>query len=326
MKKIPGFVDLQVNGFCGVDFSSPELTPESLARSAEALLRRGTAAFLPTLISSPPETYRRNLPLIAEAVKSSEFAGRLLGIHLEGPFISPEPGAVGAHDPRYVLPPNIDLFHELCDLADGTVKLITIAAEAPGAEELAREAVARGVVVSLGHQLAGEEEILRLAGAGATGLTHLGNGVPNMVHRFRNPIWAGLAAEGLSAMLIADGHHLPAPVLKVFVRAKGADKVIVVSDSAPLAGLPPGRYTTLGNEVVLEESGLLHNPAKGCMVGSSATMLQCMNHLASLGLLRVGDLLKVGFYNPLHLIGVEPGSLTAHTHLRFDAKNAVFSV
>jgi len=309
MTTIPGFVDLQVNGFGGVDFSSPDLTQEDFLRACRRLFSAGTAAFLPTVITSSAETYRRNLPLIAAAMALPEFRGHLPGIHLEGPFISREPGAVGAHDPESVRPPSIEFFDQLCEWAGGTVRLLTLAADQPGAAELARHAAGRDVRVSLGHHLAVDADLQRLADAGACALTHLGNGLPNMLPRLANPIWAGLAEDSLTAMIITDGHHLPRAALTAIVRAKGANRLIVVSDAAPLAGLPPGRYTTLGNEAVLEPSGLLHNPAKGCMVGSSATIFQCMNHLASLKLLTPAELIRVGFCNPLRLIGVEARSI-----------------
>ena len=318
MKNIPGFVDLQVNGFLGVDFSDPNLTEADFVRACRELLGRGTAAFLPTVITSPTQAYEHNLPLITDALGRPEFAGRLPGIHMEGPFVSPEPGAVGAHNPEWAQPPSTGFFDKLYELPGGKISLLTLAADLPGAAELTRHAVGRGVRVSLGHQLAAEADLERLAQAGATALTHLGNALPNMIHRHLNPIWAGLAADDLTAMLIADGHHLPPALLKTAIRTKGVDKVIVVSDASPLAGMQPGRYTTMANEVVLEESGLLHNPAKGCMVGSSATMLQCMNHLASLNILTENDLLRVGYYNPLRLIGVDPASIPAGRSLRFD--------
>jgi len=309
MIALPGFVDLQVNGFGGVDFSSPDLTQESFLRACRALFASGTAAFLPTVITSPAQTYRRNLPLIAAAMQLPELRGRLPGMHIEGPFISPQPGAVGAHNPDWVLPPSIEFFEKLREWAGGTVRLLTIAADQPGAAELARHAAIRGVRVSLGHHLATDSDLRRLADAGACALTHLGNGLPNTLPRLANPIWAGLAEDSLTAMIIADGHHLPRAALTAIVRTKGAGRLIVVSDAAPLAGLPPGLYHTLGNEAVLEPSGLLHNPAKGCLVGSSATIMQCMNHLASLKLLTPAELIRVGFCNPLRLIGVEARSI-----------------
>jgi N-acetylglucosamine-6-phosphate deacetylase len=149
-------------------------------------------------------------------------------------------------------------------------------------------------------------------------LTHLGNGLPDLIRRHHNTIWEGLANDDLTVMMIADGHHLPASMLQTYLRAKGVEKIVVVSDAAPIAGFPPGEYETLGNTVVLEESGLLRNPEKGCMVGSSATMLVCMNHLASLGLLDLDGLRRVGFDNPLALIGLSPSDVDATETLRYD--------
>ena len=325
MRTIAGFVDLQVGGFLGTDFSSPELTPEAFAWACRELLKRGTAAFLPTMITCPIPVYRRNLALMAEVMVWEEFRGRILGLHVEGPFISPEPGAAGAHDPRYVRAPDVALLQELLAWADGQVRLITLAAELPGADALARYAVDRGITVSIGHTLATADDMERLARAGATALTHLGNGVPNTLPRHENPIWAGLAQDALSAMLIADGHHLPAPVLKAMLRAKGIERSIIVSDASPVAGLPPGEYTTLGNRAILEPSGRLHNPEKGCLVGSAATMLECMNHLAALRLLSFEELITVGVYNPLRLIGMEISAIPAGAGVRFDQKTTTFS-
>jgi N-acetylglucosamine-6-phosphate deacetylase len=323
---IPGFVDLQVNGYRGVDFSSQDLTEEAFVGACRALLDAGTVAFLPTLITSPVEVYQHHLPLIARVMARDEFQGRLLGIHLEGPFISAQPGAVGAHNPEFVREPDVSLLQQLVGWADGGIRLLTLAAEMEGAEELAHLAASLGITVSIGHSLAGEADLKRLACTGATGLTHLGNGLPNMLPRHDNPIWAGLANDALMAMVIADGHHLPAPVLKAFIRAKGAERIVVVSDASPIAGLPPGRYITLGNVAVLEESGRLHNPEKQCLVGSSATMLQCMNHLASLGLLSLDELLAVGFLNPLGLIGVDPTDIHAEFELLWDDGTATFLI
>ena len=329
MKKklqIPGFVDVQVNGFRGVDFSSPDMTEESCATACRQLLGLGTAAFLPTVITSPLSLYERNLPLVARVIRREEFRGRLPGLHLEGPFISREPGAVGAHSPKWVSEPDPGLIERLLELADGTVRLLTIAAELKGADDLARVATKHKVSVSIGHTLADDADLERMVKAGATALTHLGNGLPNQVNRHRNPVWAGLANDDLTAMIITDGHHLPAPVIKTMIRAKGADRIVVVSDASPAAGLPPGRYRFLDNDAVLEPSGRLHNPAKQCLVGSSATMLQCMNFLAPLGLLSLDELLAVGFFNPLRLIGVPSQSVPSGAGLFYDESSRSFSV
>ena len=321
---VPGLVDLQVNGFKGVDFSSKELTEADFVRAYKEIIKDGTSAFLPTMISSAVEVYRRNLAIFANVVEKEEFKGRLLGVHLEGPFISSVNGARGAHNKQWVRKPDIRLLEQLNEWANGIVKLITISAELEGAEELCRYAVGRGIAVSLGHQLAGEAEIGQLVRAGATGLTHLGNGVPENLPRHNNPVWAGLANDELMAMVITDGHHLPAILLKTFIRAKGTCRCIVVSDASPVAGLPAGCYNLLGNDVVLEEDGRVYNPHTGYLVGSSATILECMNYLASLGLIPDEQLLTVGFFNPLKLIGVDPDSIQPVVEVLFDERQRRF--
>ena len=304
MSGIPGFVDLQVNGFVGIEFGDRTLTRAGIEKAFRAVLARGTAAFLPTLTTNLPETYRRNIPLVVEVMRSEEFKGRVLGLHLEGPFISSQPGAVGAHDPAYVCPPDVAMLEELLDLGEGQVRLLTVAAEVPGVESLIRFARSRGVTVSIGHSLFSSADLMRAHAAGARALTHLGNGLPNRLPRHPNPIWDGLAHDGFTAMIIADGHHLPASVVKTMARAKGAARLIVVSDCVSVAGLPPGEYDVLGNHAVLEPSGRFYNPEKQCLVGSSATMTACMNFLASLNVFGLDDLVTVGFHNPLRLLGL----------------------
>jgi N-acetylglucosamine-6-phosphate deacetylase len=299
-------VDLQVNGFRGIDFSSPELTGDQVIEVAERLADAGTTAFLATIITSPQEVYRHNLPILAEAANDPLLKGRLLGVHLEGPFLNPGEGARGAHNPDWMISGNVNRLSELFELGGGTIRLLTLAADIDGAESIARAARVNHIAVSLGHHLADTEQITRLRLAGASAITHLGNGLPRMIDRHANPLWPALADEGLTAMIITDGHHLPADLIRVIVRAKTARRIIVTSDSSPLAGMAPGRYHSLGNDCVLDPSGRLYNPATGYLVGSSATMRQCMDHLASLNILTQNELHAVGYVNPLRLIGMDP--------------------
>ena len=324
--KIPGFVDLQVNGYKGVDFSSAQLTEKGVDCVCREMLASGTAAFLATVVTCPDDVYKKNLSLIAKVISSPEFANSVPGIHLEGPFISPQPGAVGAHSPECVRKPSIEYLEKLQQWADGKIKLITIAAEVDGAKELAGYAAQNGITVSLGHQLAGAEEMRRCGQAGATALTHLGNGMPNMVDRHGGPLLAGLASRELAAMIITDGHHLPEQVITAIIECKGISKIIVVSDIACLAGMPPGRYKYWGADVVLEESGLLCVPKKKCLAGSSSTMLECMNYLASLDMLSEEELLEVGFYNPLRLINVEPDTIRSDYAIAYDREKRIFEI
>jgi len=317
---LPGLIDLQVNGYRGVDFSGEDLTEESFTQACRQLLEAGTTAFLPTLITSPAAVYERNLPIIAGVLRREEFAGRVLGIHLEGPFISTQDGARGAHSAQWVRKPDVAYLQELIDLAQGTVRLLTIAADQEGAEEVSRYASSHGVAVSLGHHMANEQDLERLVAVGAKGLTHLGNGVPALLSRHQNAVWAGLANDDLAATIIADGHHLPPAMLKTIIRAKGVGRCIVISDASPLAGLAPGEYWSMGAMVRLQDDGKLFNPATGYMAGSSATILACANHLAGLGLAGLNELSQMCFYNPLRLIGVSPKQVPVEERIFFDAK------
>ena len=255
-------------------------------------------------MTSPKEVYLRNLAVIRSACEKRGLLKQVPGVHLEGPFISNQPGAVGAHRPQCVIPPDCAFFDEIMRKSGNYVKLLTVAAEVPGADALISHASAMGVAVSCGHQLAGSKDLAAAAKAGAKLLTHLGNGCPNLINRHNNMIWAGMANDDLTAMIITDGHHLPGDLIKCIVRVKGADRVIVTSDAAPIAGLPPGRYDDWGNVGILEPNGLYHNPEKGCLIGSSASMSDCVKFLRSLEILDEDGIEKVSRTNPLKMIGM----------------------
>jgi N-acetylglucosamine-6-phosphate deacetylase len=314
-----GFVDLQVNGYLGIDFSQPGLTLEGVRKVTKTLVQRGTVAYCPTVITSSHETYEQNLPILAKAMTKPDLSPHLLGIHLEGPFISPKDGARGAHSLDHVCIPDSSRLERLLDLSEGQVSILTVAPELIGAEALIRYASDRDIEIFLGHHLADANAIRRACEAGATASTHLGNGIPNQLPRHTNPIWDQLAEIDLNALLITDGHHLPDSFIRVVSRVKAPEKMVVTSDSAPVAGYPPGRYQTLGQDVVLEESGRLWNPVGNHLVGSSANMLECMNYLAGLKIMSEADLCQVGYHNPLALIGkdLDLGQFTELPSLRF---------
>ena len=302
--KNPGWVDLQVNGYGGVDFSAPTLTEDEFLRAAEGVLKAGVSLFLPTIVTSSAETYTRNLPLIHKAVEKHGLKKNIPGFHLEGPFLSPKPGAVGAHNPAWIQAPTEENFDRLYDLAGGAVKILTVAADQEGVCTVIRHAAGKGVVVSVGHHLATPADLRAAVAAGARTITHLGNGMPNLSDRHNNPLWAGAAEDDSIGMLICDGHHLPFEVIKCLLRIKGIDRSIVVSDASPVAGLPPGRYHLLGNDAILEPNGKFHNPEKGCLVGSSFVITQCMEYLESKNFLTEAELIQLGRTNPLKLLGM----------------------
>jgi N-acetylglucosamine-6-phosphate deacetylase len=149
-------------------------------------------------------------------------------------------------------------------------------------------------------------DLQRLVDAGARALTHLGNGVPAVIPRHENPVWAGLANDQLTAMIITDGHHLPPSVIKAIIRTKTPARCILVSDASPIAGLSPGTYETLGQRVVLDPSGRLYNPKGNHLVGSSATLVQCTKHLATIDLTTSDDLITMTYHNALKLLNIDP--------------------
>jgi len=296
------YVDLQINGYMGVDFSDPALTEDQFLTTADHILKSGTSLFLPTIVTSSKEVYLRNLGIMYHAAESHGLLKNIPGTHLEGPFISPKPGAVGAHRPEFVREPDCAFFDEIMERSNNYVTILTVAPEVPGMDELIAHAVSRGVVVSCGHQLAGAADLERAAKAGAKLLTHLGNGCPNLIDRHNNMIWAGMACDDLTAMIIADGHHLPEALVKCIIRCKGVDRVVVTSDAAPIAGFPPGRYNCWNNDAILEPNGRFHNPVKGCLVGSSVCVRQCAEFLARIGYSEE-DIDKMTITNPLKAIG-----------------------
>ncbi|MDR0931394.1 MAG: hypothetical protein LBM70_00020 [Victivallales bacterium] len=294
------WVDLQVNGHNGVDYSDPQLTEEAFIRSCEELFAAGTAVFLPTVVTRSEELYRRNLPLIKRTVEKYHLEKQIPGIHLEGPMITSK----GSHDPALIMEcsaKNVRLYHEI---SEGFIKILTLSADAPGAEAAIREAVKLGIIPSVGHHFAGYADIHKATNAGCRLLTHLGNAAPNLVERHENPLLAGLAEERMDAMIITDGHHLPADLIKLILKVKGVDHVIVTSDACSACGYPPGEYELWGNRAILEPCGRLYNPEKQCLVAAAATMEMCMEFLRNLNVLSEAELQKVGRDNALKLLGL----------------------
>ena len=299
-----GFIDLQVNGWMGLDFTREGLTLDDVRRVTRDMVARGTVAFCPTIITGNPDVYRENFQVLAKAMKDPELAPHLPGIHLEGPFISPEPGAVGAHPLQFVLDPDPATFDRFQEWAEGGIRILTMAPERPGAEALIRHAVRQGVTVSIGHHMASNADMARAVASGATLCTHVGNGLPNQIHRHDNPLWWQMACDEVNGMFITDGHHLPAGLITVALRAKTPARFIVTSDASPLAGMPAGNYTIFnGLKVSISGTGRISAESTGGLAGSHSTMFECMNHLASLNLLPERELWRVGFENQARLLG-----------------------
>jgi N-acetylglucosamine-6-phosphate deacetylase len=300
---IPGWVDLQVNGHAGVSFCSPDLRLEQVLEAARLLAGEGTAAFLPTVVTTPLDTMKHCLKVLGQACGRPDLSKHLLGIHLEGPFLSPEPGARGAHPAEHMKPPSLDLFKELQEAAEGHIRILTLAPEIPGALGLI-EAIAADVVCSLGHSNAGYECLRNAVAAGLRMGTHIGNGMPSMVPRHDNTVIAQFALDEIISSLITDGFHLPPGFIRACLAAKGVERCCIISDQTHLAGMPPGEYSLGVTPVVLEPSGFLHMRDEPYLAGSSRTMAACMEYLASLGFASDSDLVQLGYRTPLSLFGL----------------------
>lgn len=303
MNPLRGFVDLQVNGFRGVGFADPGLSEDNAASALRGLIHDGTAIFLPTLVTAEAAVYERNLPLLARVLASAEFATHCPGLHLEGPFLCPRDGAAGAHQPASMRLGDPAFLDRLWEWSAGRIRLITVAANIAGAPALIAHARRLGITVSLGHHTADGDDLARAIDAGATALTHLGNGLPHLIDRHHNPLIAGLAEDRLQAMVIGDGHHLPWSLLRVILRAKGLERCCLVSDAAPIANHPPGTYACLGATGEISAEGRLSNPLTGYLIGSSFTLRRVVNATRRALGLDDATMRRLAVENPLRLIG-----------------------
>lgn len=283
----PGLWDLQVNGYAGVDFNGPPVLPDEALRLTRSLWKQGVTSFFPTVITHTPDRITASLKAICRAMhRHGDVDRSVAGIHLEGPFISPEDGPRGAHDKQHVRPPDTELFFRWQEAAEGKIRIITLSPEWPGSPEFIARCVSTGVKVSIGHTAASPVQIRDAIAAGATMSTHLGNGCHLMLPRHSNYLWEQLASEELWCGIISDGFHLPDAVLKVFLKAK-PDKSFLVSDTTSFAGLPPGVYTGhIGGEVELSPEGrLCVRDTPDILAGSAQSLLWCVTKLIRKGIL-----------------------------------------
>ena len=303
---IRSWIDLQVNGYGGVDFNAPGLTAEAVRSVTEKLEADGTVGYLPTLVTGDPEVLIGNVRTVMAARRRYAVCEKnILGFFLEGPFISDKPGAVGTHPVEWVRSPDLGLFNRFQDAAEGLVKMVNVAAEVPRMPDFVRSLSESGVTVSLGHQLAkSPADVEDCIAAGAKAFTHLGNGIPNEVNRHDNIVYTALVEDRASVMFIPDGHHLPDAMLKLYTRAVPLERLVAVSDSQYPAGLPPGEYEVCGAKARLEENGLLWNPARNCLVGATTPIAKCMEILEERIGLTPEECRMIGHDNPLALIGM----------------------
>ena len=299
----PGFVDLQVNGFTGIDFNSPAVTIDDIDHALAAMFSTGVTRCFPTLITNGEEQILQQLRTLVRAKKELPNGLAIQGIHVEGPHISPEDGPRGAHPREWVRPPDTGEYQRWQDAAEGCVRLITVAPEWPGAIPYIENLVRDGVVVSLGHTRASAAQIHEAVLAGATMSTHLGNGAGSKDRRDRF-IEQQLNEDRLTASFIIDGHHLPSEFLRRALAAKGYERSVLVTDAAAPAMCAPGPYTLGGVNVELRIDGRVTLRGQDRLAGSSLRMDRAIGNAVRDGGVSWPQAIAMATLNPARVLKI----------------------
>ncbi|KPL17220.1 MAG: hypothetical protein AMS26_01655 [Bacteroides sp. SM23_62] len=300
----PGLIDIQINGYNGIDFSDPDLTAEDLEKIVKGLWEVGVTTILATVTTNDHEHLMSSFKALSNALADPKISMSVPGFHLEGPYISPVQGFRGAHPEKYIRLPDLQEFKQYQEAADNMIRLITVAPEFEGAIPLIRYCADNDIVVSLGHHNGTAEQITAAVDAGASLSTHLGNGCANMIHRHNNPIWPQLAEDRLSASIITDGFHLNREEVRTFYKVKGDELTILVSDAVDLAGLPPGEYTRWGGTVVLTPD-VVKFPAENVLAGAASPISKCIGNMMQFTGCSLESAINMASRNPARLIGLD---------------------
>jgi N-acetylglucosamine-6-phosphate deacetylase len=271
----PTLFDPQINGFAGVDFQRDDLETADLLHSVRALQRTGCTRFLITLITDEwPALKRRLARLRALRENHPDLRAAIAGWHIEGPFLSDQPGFCGAHDPTVMLDPTPERMAELRHAAGDNLLLLTLAPERKDALPAIAHAVRLGIRVSLGHTNASATRLAAARDAGATGFTHLGNACPQSLDRHDNLLWRVLDTPGLAVSLIADGRHVSPRLFRLTHRSRPAGTVFHTTDAMAASAAPPGRYTSGWLELEVGEDRVVHQPGQTNFAGSALTPVE----------------------------------------------------
>lgn len=302
-----GFIDLQVNGYAGVDFNQDHLTPDNLHLACQRLRDDGVAGILATVITDTIEAMQGRLRRIVELRERDELVKKvILGLHIEGPFICPSHDFSGAHPRHAIRPADLDTMNMLLDAADGLTRIVTLAPEHDVDLAVTRMLSRQGLVVAAGHCNPSLDQLDSAIDAGLTMFTHLGNGCPMAMPRHDNIIQRALfRADRLWLSFIADGIHVDFHALSNYLRLAG-NHALVVSDAMAAAGMGPGRYQLGRWDIEVGDDFAVWAPQHSHLVGSAMTMAQAQQNLVNvlhLSPQRVEFLLRTA---PLELLGIDP--------------------
>jgi N-acetylglucosamine-6-phosphate deacetylase len=299
----PGFIDLQVNGGGGALLTEAP-SVETVERMTRAWVRCGTTSLLPTAVTADEDNMARALAAVRETMQSASggpVGARVLGAHLEGPFINPL--RKGAHDERFIRKPDVELFDRLLAAADGALRLITLAPELPGAHDLMAAARAASVAVSIGHTDATYDEAMRAIEAGAAMGTHLFNGMRPFAQREPGVIGALLESDRVIAGIIADSVHVHPAALALAYKAKGPARVALVTDALWSAGEDGGAEELQGRGVALRDGAWHLND--GTLAGSALSMSVAVRNMHRLAGVPLIDCVRMATATPARALGME---------------------
>ena len=330
----PGFIDLQVNGFLGVDYCSPDAPHEEIARSIDAQFAAGTTRLFPTVITGSADHMAGAIRNLTAARNKLGLHGRAMeGLHIEGPHISPEDGPRGAHPQFAVRPPDLAEFERWWDMSEGSIKLVTLSPEWDAAPAYIEAVVRRGVVASIGHTKATAAQIQNAVNAGATMSTHIGNGAHALLARHPNYIWEQLAEDRLTASFIVDNIHLAPAFLKVALRAKGLDRSVLITDAVMPAGCKPGKFMLGEVEVELHEGNRVTLIGENRLAGSALRMDVGVNNLMQSARLSLAEAITLAARNPARAgrvayrqRGLQPGERADLIEFDYDAAARQISI
>jgi N-acetylglucosamine-6-phosphate deacetylase len=301
----PGLFDIQVNGMVGVNLSDEDLTRGRVLEIDAALEAHGVTRWCPTVTTQDPRIVERNLEILGRLIEEKT-APNIHGIHLEGHYISSEPGYRGVHMERYIRDPDLSEMQAWYRAARGKICLFSLAPERTGAIPFIGALKTMGMKVGLVHHRADYQTIRSAAAAGADLSSHLLNGCAKMVHRQHNVIWAQLSLDDLWASFIADGYHIPHYTLRALIRAKGIERSILTSDLAHLSGLPDGEYAKNENTVVLKDEGLwVKSEGTDLLSGAVKTLEKDCAYLVSRAGFSIEDSLIMASLNPARYFGID---------------------
>jgi N-acetylglucosamine-6-phosphate deacetylase len=301
----PAFLDIHTHGAIGEDVMTA--TPEGFSRLGRFYASHGVGWYLPTTVTAPVDTTLAALDRISAALERGPGAGEAepLGIHLEGPFLSH--AKRGVHPTEHLQHPDPALFERFWQAARGRILLLTLAPELPGATDLVRYAAGLGVRVSLGHTNATAAETLPAVEAGASGATHTFNAMRPLDHREPGVLGVTLDDNRLYAELIADTIHVAPPLIRLWFRAKGEDRAVLVTDSMPATGSPDGNYTLGGLPVTVTEGRALLSEdlaaGKYTLAGSTLTMDHAVANLRKHGGSSLAQAVRAATHNPAAMLG-----------------------